>query len=204
MESSVDTYIAIYLAGFFTFVAVFYLLLAKIQKKRLGKVTLIHRGPTYSAHWFNHMTFNVFRYAIWFVCMAIAFDPQSREWIGEFESMGAVWIHLLGCAILTLGFLFAISASLLMKASWRSGIDDSGPDVLLTSALYGVSRNPNFLGVMVAQLGFFLALPSVFTLVCLVVGWICIHRQVIFEEKHLQQHFGSTYHSYMRRVPRWL
>ena len=54
-----------------------------------------------------------------------------------------------------------------------------------------------------AQLGFFLAWPTVFSLICLIVGWIAVSVQVELEEAHLQQRFGDGYADYQRAVGRW-
>ena len=91
-----------------------------------------------------------------------------------------------------------------MHEDWRSGIDDqhvSGH--LLTDGPFGRSRNPLFLAVMTGQLGFFLALPSVFSLVCLVTGVLVIMRQAREEEKALARRFDEQYEAYCKRVPRW-
>ena len=87
---------------------------------------------------------------------------------------------------------------------WRSGIDPDGPAKLVTTRLYGRSRNPMYLGVLAAQLGFFLALPSAFTLVCLMAGFAAVFSQVRLEEVHLGQQFPGQYANYLQNVPRWL
>jgi protein-S-isoprenylcysteine O-methyltransferase Ste14 len=61
-----------------------------------------------------------------------------------------------------------------------------------------------FLLIQLAQFGFFLSLPSVFTLVCLVVGMAAIHAQARLEERHLAAHHGEAYRRYRETTPRWL
>jgi len=58
--------------------------------------------------------------------------------------------------------------------------------------------------VRLAQLGFFLAWRTVFSLVCLIVGWLAVSVQIELEEAHLQQRFGDRYSNYQREVGRWL
>ena len=58
--------------------------------------------------------------------------------------------------------------------------------------------------VILGQLGLFLALPSLFTLVCLGVGTWAVLSQVGVEEKLLQQRFGEAYTAYKTSTPRWL
>ena len=52
--------------------------------------------------------------------------------------------------------------------------------------------------------GFFLALPSVFSLECLLAGVTVLVRQARVEEKALAELFGEAYEAYRRQVPRWL
>jgi protein-S-isoprenylcysteine O-methyltransferase Ste14 len=58
--------------------------------------------------------------------------------------------------------------------------------------------------VIVAQVGLFLALPSLFTLVCLVLGVWAVNAQVGVEERLLRQRFGEDYDTYVSHTPRWL
>ncbi|MGB0733348.1 MAG: methyltransferase family protein [Pontibacterium sp.] len=111
---------------------------------------------------------------------------------------------LLGNVLLAMGFANAILLNVYMGNQWRSGIDPNGPTLLITQGLFKYSRNPMFLGVGIAQLGFFLALPSWFSLICLMVGWAAIYRQTISEEKHLQARFPDEYAIYTTKVRRWL
>ena len=61
-----------------------------------------------------------------------------------------------------------------------------------------------FLGIAIAQAGFFLALPSVFSSVCLLVGWYTLQNQTLAEEAHLSAKFTDDYRHYTEDVPRWL
>jgi len=93
-----------------------------------------------------------------------------------------------------------------MGASWASGTDAThlSRSDLVTTGPYALTRNPIFLGVLAGQAGFFLALPSVFTLVCLTVGVAVIYRQSRIEDVALSERFGASYDAYRRRVPKWL
>lgn len=111
---------------------------------------------------------------------------------------------MLGNILLTIGFLLTIYVHLNLAKNWRSGIDPLGPQQLKTSGLYSYSRNPMYVGVAVAQLGFFLALPSLFTLICLIVGFYTLRSQIRVEEGHLTTRFSAHYLAYKQNVPRWL
>ncbi len=75
---------------------------------------------------------------------------------------------------------------------------------LITTAPFTFSRNPMMLGVIVAQLGLFLALPTIFTSVCLAVGIWAVNAQTRVEERALRDRFGAKYQDYEERTPRWL
>ena len=84
------------------------------------------------------------------------------------------------------------------------GIDPDKRQTLLTEGPFGRSRNPLFLAIMLGQLGFFLALPSIFSLVCLIAGIVVLVGQSYREEVTLTETFGQAYEVYRRQVPRWL
>jgi protein-S-isoprenylcysteine O-methyltransferase Ste14 len=91
-----------------------------------------------------------------------------------------------------------------LHQDWRSGIAIENMPGLVTSGPYARSRNPLFLAVILGQMGFFLALPSAFSLLCLIVGVWVIRRQAMAEESALTELYGEHYRQYRQRVPRWL
>ncbi len=150
------------------------------------------------------MLFRAFRFTIWMVCLFRLFFPSLDSYLGLIDSL-TVWpVVLAGNILLTTGFLFTVVIHFGLGDLWRSGIDPQAPKKLKTDGVYRFSRNPMFLGVATAQLGFLLALPSVFSSVCLIVGLYTLHSQTMAEESHLLKLFPEDYRHYMDRVPRWL
>ncbi len=200
-HATIALYNRIFLALFFVFVALFYTVLILVkQSKTTHKI--VHKGRRFSLHWFNHLIFGIFRATIFTVCIVRVFTPGIDKWLITIESHWS--ITLLGQALMILGFGFAMQASVGLKNAWRSGIDTTYTQPLVTTGMYRISRNPNFLGVQVAQLGFFLALPSVFTAICLACGWACIRVQVRLEEVQLTKQYQHRYIHYIQSTPRWL
>ena len=193
----------VYLAAFFTFVAAFYTVRI-IYMKRVLKRELVFPGAPFCSTWWNHMMFRFFRALIWMVCLLRAFFPSLDSGLGLIAPLQQPLVILTGDVLLTLGFAFTIGVHFVLGAGWRSGVDPAGPVQLKTTGIYGRSRHPMFMGVAVAQLGFFLALPSVFTLVCLGIGWVMLYRQALSEEQYLMQRFPDAYGRYAAQVPRWL
>lgn len=193
----------LYLAAFFTFVAVFYTsrVIYKNQRTTSG---VIFPGERFCSSWRNHLLFKLFRATIWLVCVVRLFVPATDDYLGLLLSFNHFPIIMLGNILLTIGFLLTIYVHLNLAKNWRSGIDPLGPQQLKTSGLYRYSRNPMYVGVAVAQLGFFLALPSLFTLICLIVGFYTLRSQIRVEEGHLTTRFSAHYLAYKQNVPRWL
>lgn len=163
----------------------------------------INYGERGSAPWWHRHIFNVFRALILGVCMVRIF-ADIDGWLGVFGPLYYWPVLLVGMLLLIASFTAVNYLQAYMHEDWRSGIDPrTDHRKLLTSGPFSRSRNPVFLAVMTGQLGFFLALPSVFSLVCLVAGVLVITRQAREEEKALADKFGEDYERYRVRVPRW-
>ncbi len=195
--------VRIYLAVFFTFVAVFYT--SRVAFLRLKeRVEIVLPGQRYCATWWNHMVFRVFRVTIWAVCVLRAVDPAFDAYLGLWPAFQYPALILLGVSFLTAGFGLTLVSHFALGRHWRSGFDREGPRVLLDTGPYRFSRNPAFLGVIIAQVGFWLALPSWFSTLCLIVGALAVYRQTLSEEMHLDATIGGAYVEYKRQVPRWI
>jgi len=201
--SAVTEFTRVYLALFFSFVAFFYTTRIILMKKSSQR-EIVFSGEVLCSTWWNHMAFRCFRFAIWMVCVFRVFFPLIDHYLGLIPVLNITPVILLGNLMLTAGFLFTLLVHFSMRGSWRSGIDPSGPDGLISTGFYKYSRNPMFLSVAVAQVGFFLVLPSAFSLLCLVIGLCALGRQVAAEECHLAEMFPAEYAAYAARVRRWL
>jgi len=142
--------VRLYLAGFFTFVAVFYSTRI-LYLKRQEADEIVHPGARFSPTWWNHMVFRLFRVAIWAVCVTRVFVPSIDPYLGPIGVLQSDAIVLTGTALLTAGFGLAMASHFALGHGWRSGFDGGGPAQLRVDGLYGVSRNPSFVGVMIAQ-----------------------------------------------------
>lgn len=201
MDIQADDIIRIYLGVFFTGIAVFYSLRLLLSKHK-GPLTFI--GETGSRHFWGHITFRVFRILIWAVCVTRIFAPNFDQYLFICPLLNIAIVNVIGLILMTGGFGFIVFSHQSMGRSWRLGIDPKGNNGLVTNGVFSYSRNPVFMGVMTGQLGFFLALPSLFSLVCLLLGVGAIFNQVFLEEKYLRQKWGKIYDTYCNKVPRWL
>ncbi len=160
-------------------------------------------GATGSATWWYRHTFNLFRGAILGVCLARIVWPID-PWLGVFPSLYQPIVLLTGMALLLVSFGLIDYVHSYMHQDWRTGIETRSEHKLLTQGPFARSRNPLFISIIIGQIGFFLALPSVFSLICLLVGVSVIVLQARQEEQTLTRHYGEQYTAYCRRVRRWL
>ena len=106
--------------------------------------------------------------------------------------------------LLTTSTLWVAVAQAQMGDSWRIGIDPDAKTELVAHGVFGLSRNPIFLGMRLMLLGLFLASPNVLTLLIAVVGDVLIQVQVRIEEQYLESVHADRYLLYKSKVPRWL
>lgn len=162
----------------------------------------IHYGASRSSGWWHRQLFNIFRTLILAAVVARIF-VDIDGWFGVFGALYHWPVLVTGMVFLLVAFGLVNYFQAFMNEEWRSGVDPNQKHTLLTGGPYSRSRNPVFMSVMLGQLGFFLALPSVFSLICLITGITVLMRQARVEEQALSGMFGDVYESYRQRVPRW-
>ena len=192
-----------FLALFFVGVAAFYTVRILVLKRRMhaSPVFVGHRS---TLHFRTHLAFRAFRVVILGVCVVRLLWPPLDRYLVTFDALWHPVVLLFGDGLLLAGFAAVVFMHFYMGESWRSGTRMDDRTRLITTGPFAVSRNPMMLCVIFAQVGLFLALPSAFTLVCLVVGVWAVTAQVGVEERLLRLRFGAAYEAYAARTPRWL
>jgi protein-S-isoprenylcysteine O-methyltransferase Ste14 len=78
------------------------------------------------------------------------------------------------------------------------------PKRLVAGRLYRLTRNPMYVGVLMAVLGDAIVLRSIAIVEYAAVIAILFHLFVVYyEESALRRKFGESYVQYSARVPRW-
>jgi len=76
---------------------------------------------------------------------------------------------------------------------------------IVSHGIYGLSRNPMYVGFGLWALGIAFLVNSVWMLLAVPIGIVLTDRFVITkEENYLERKFGDEYVTYKRRVRRWL
>ena len=113
-----------------------------------------------------------------------------------------VWVGL-GLVVIAVG-IAAKAVSQFTQAGTSIPVDQP-TDALVTNGLYGLSRNPIYIALVILYLGLSIALTSGWALLVLPFLIVILQRGVIErEEVFLAKEFGETYLSYKKKVPRWL
>ncbi|WP_166268914.1 methyltransferase family protein [Marinobacter caseinilyticus] len=199
--SSVDVFTRHFLAVYFLLIGLHYTSRSLGLYERL-RFSHIHYGRRGSATWWHRHLFNVFRAAILGICwVRVGFDIDP--YLGVFSTLYHPVVLVAGTVLLLVSFFLIDFVQAYMHQDWRSGIDYERRTGLIRGGPFHLSRNPLFCAIMLGQLGFFLALPSVFSLVCLITGCVVIVRQARAEEQALEAIHGDAYRHYAKAVPRW-
>lgn len=77
--------------------------------------------------------------------------------------------------------------------------------VLATQGIYAYTRNPMYLGAVVAFAGLALALRSPWLMLLVpLLGYGLVRLAIRPEEAYLERRFGASYRDYKARVRRWI
>jgi protein-S-isoprenylcysteine O-methyltransferase Ste14 len=111
-------------------------------------------------------------------------------------------IKYIGLVVLAVSLVWTIIAQGHMKNSWRIGIDTETKTELVTTGLFGLSRNPIFFGMILSLIGLFLVSPNALTFLFLILGYVLIQIQIRLEEEFLTNEHGQKYIDYKHKVRR--
>ena len=123
---------------------------------------------------------------------------------GKFES--ALQAPVAG-VLLIAGLLltFVAIASLIAAKTTVNPLRPSRASSLVTTGIFGISRNPIYLGDLLVLAALAVWLGNVFNVVLLFLFVWTINRfQIIPEERALANLFGESYVAYCARIRRWL
>jgi protein-S-isoprenylcysteine O-methyltransferase Ste14 len=109
--------------------------------------------------------------------------------------LGTIWL-ISGLIIYLFGIVFTTVAILNFATSPKKK--------LITKGLYGFSRNPVYVGILLMQIGLGIACSSWLYLLLTVVLMILLNANLSAEERYCLYRFGDDYRKYKNRTPRWI
>jgi len=114
---------------------------------------------------------------------------------------------LIGLVPVIVGLFINIQGTrVLQRAFKESGTTDiENPKVLVTEGAFRYSRNPMYLGGIIAGFGLAILLGSLVTFIFPTIMFLLAHfLHIPQEEDHLKTIFGKEYLDYMKRVRKWI
>ncbi len=150
------------------------------------------------------------RYLVMMMLLLAAFvlvNVFAPEWYNYFLPITCLdKIHLkdIGAGMMIVALVLTYIAQAQMRNSWRVGIDEQTKTELVTNGLFQYSRNPIYLGMVLALLGAFLIAPTGATLLIFVLCYVLMQIQIRLEEEHLTKLHGLAYLDYKKKVRRWV
>lgn len=189
MERPLRYFLSAYLSAYF-FAAFFWR--SHAVWKRTGVNPVVFKGSD-DAHDFIGRVFKLLFALVVAVVLAYSLAPDFYQYTVPVVWLDLAWLKWAGVALLLLSLLWTVAAQAQMGESWRIGIDEEHRTPLVRGGVFGVSRNPIFLGMMLTLLGLFLVIPNALTLLTLVMGVVLIQIQVRIEEEFLAGVHGEEY-----------
>ncbi|KOY52236.1 methyltransferase family protein [Polaribacter dokdonensis] len=156
------------------------------------------------AHGYNGKIYTFISFLELMVVGVYAFKIEWYKYLLSFWYLENEVLFKIGWVFLILSLIVVWFSQTQMANSWRIGIDEKNKTELVTSGMFSISRNPIFLGIMIANIGLFLVIPDAFTLLIISLSVISINTQIRLEEDFLKQEFGNEYLKYRKKVRRWL
>jgi protein-S-isoprenylcysteine O-methyltransferase Ste14 len=193
-------FLPVYLAAYFG-AAFVWRSYAVWRKSGINPVVFKH---TDDAHDFIGKVFKLLFGVVVLVVILYSVFPAAYQYLLPVPWLDRDWIRIAGVTLLIASLVWTILAQSQMGESWRVGIDTENKTQLVQAGVFGISRNPIFLGIMVTIFGLLLALPNAITLTLLVLAFVLVNIQVRLEEEHLKTMIGDEYVRYSRRVRRWI
>lgn len=156
-----------------------------------------------SAHDFVVRLFRVVVLLALVAVFAYVLAPNLFFYLGPILWLDNSLSAIIGIVLLVVSFVWTVLAQIQMGNSLRIGIDEDNKTALVQTGIFGVSRNPIFLKLLVAFMGLFLITPNALTLVVLALSVALIGVQVRLEEDFLTSVHGDAYRAYCQTVRRW-
>lgn len=200
MDTLLKIFLPIYFLLFFG-LAMFWR--SYIAWKRTG-INPYKLGNGDTVHDFVGKLFRLTLIATALIVFVFSFLEGYYEWLSPITWMISSPLTVSGIALLILALIWVLVAQIQMGDSWRIGIDEQTQSPLVQHGLFGVSRNPIFLGMILMLVGLLFTLPTAATLTVALLGIVLIHIQVRLEEPFLHDKYGEIYVKYSKRVRRWI
>ncbi len=153
---------------------------------------------------YNERVISFCSFLIPVIAFNYAFLETNYQYLIPIDYLEVDGLKNVGLLLSAIGLILSFVAQLQMKDSWRIGIDKEEETSLVKHGLYKYSRNPIYLGLGIAFLGFFLLAPNALSFTFLVLMSTSIGIKIRLEEAYMQEKHPKQFEAYTKEVRRWL
>lgn len=200
MENFLKIYLPVYLLLYLlvTFVIPTY---RTYKQTGINPVTFGNRDNTH-----DYIGFVMkFLIVLLFVAVVLfSFGGQRYHYSVPIPYLENEYLKMIGLLLIHIALLWVMIAQYQMQTSWRIGIDETHKTELRTNGIFGISRNPIFLGMIISVLGLFMIVPNALTFFTTLATYFIIQIQVRLEEAFLAKQHPVDYPKYKQKVKRFL
>ena len=175
-----------------------------VQLRRYGSSGIVLFRSGRPGQHLREALFVVLAVALFAEAALAAVAPRRLPGLVPLAPATAAVLRATGIVMVLGATALMLAAQLDLGASWRVGIDQGARPGLVTGGLYRYSRNPIYVAMLTALLGFALLLPSWISLGLLIGAGLGIRRHVRDEEAYLARTYGEEYRRYAARVGRFV
>lgn len=195
-------FLKLYLPFFLLLYLLVVFVVPSLRVYRQTGINPITFGNTGSAHDYIGALMKLVTALLLVVVLVFSLGGHLYQWLVPVSYMEYDVLKYTGLFLIHAAFIWIVIAQQHMKQSWRIGIDEKNKTELITKGLFGISRNPVFLGMIISTMGIFFILPNALSFFLAATTYILIQIQVRLEEEHLLTQHGKAYTQYRQRVKR--
>lgn len=197
-------YLNYYLPLFLLAYLVITFILPSVRVYKKTGINPVTFGKSDNAHDYIGTIMKVLTGLLVIAVLLFALSANTYKYLNPIFFLQIDWLKYTGLIIIHASLIWIVIAQHHMKQSWRIGIDEKNKTELITNGLFGISRNPIFLGMIISTIGIFLIIPDTLTFFVVVTSYIVIQIQIRLEEEFLIKQHGTVYTAYKERVRRLL
>jgi protein-S-isoprenylcysteine O-methyltransferase Ste14 len=114
--------------------------------------------------------------------------------------------NLFAIPLILAGLFLAMTGSRLFRQKGTNIMTFDEPDVLVTEGVFRWSRNPMYLGFVIALFGIAVVMGAAYSSILLAAVFLLITDRwyIRFEERVMRRKFGADYDAYCSQVRRWI
>ncbi len=137
--------------------------------------------------------------AFMIIALLAAYFSAYTDRIG-FWVIGGSGVRWLGVVICSLGSVIRLIPVFVLKKRFSGLVAIQAEHKLETHGIYGLVRNPSYLGMLITAVGWALAFRSIVGIILSLFILIPLIPRIRSEEQLLRAHFGLEYENYFART----